>query len=86
MEGKGKVSLSDGLPTIDSDGQKFRIIDLTVMVEVNTFEDLIDFLLGHLKLVEGSPDLVKVKIARVVCVKGTESITELGEIEGAGVD
>ena len=86
MEGEGQISLSDGLPAIDGDGQEFRIIDLTVMVEVDALEDLVDFLLGHLKLVEGGPDLVKVKIARVVCVKGTEGITELGEIESAGVD
>ena len=86
MEGKGKVSLSDSLPAIDGDGQELRVIDLSIMVEVNALEDLVDFLLRHLKLVEGGPDLVKVKVARVVCIKGTESVSELGEIEGAGVN
>ena len=63
MEGKGKVSLSDSLPAIDGDGQELGVIDLSVMVEVNALEDLVDFLLRHLKLVEGGPDLVKVKVA-----------------------
>ena len=86
MEGEGKVSLSDGLSAIDSDGQEFRIVDLAVMVEINTLEDLVNLFLGHLKLVEGGPYFVKVKVARVVSIKGTEGISELGEIEGTGVD
>ena len=86
MEGEGEVSGSDSLSAIDGDGQEFGIVNLTVMVEINTLEDLVDLLLGHLKLVEGGPDLIKVKVARVVSIKGTEGISELGEIEGTGVD
>ena len=86
MEGEGEVSGSDGLSAIDGDGQEFSIVDLAVMVEINTLEDLVNLVLGHLKLVEGGPDLIKVKVARVVSIKGTEGISELGEIEGTGVD
>ena len=86
MEGESKIGLSDSLSAIDGDGQEFRIVDLAIMVEINTLEDLVNLLLGHLDLVESCPDLVKAKVARVVCVKGTEGVSELGEIEGAGIN
>ena len=86
MESEGQVSLGDSLSAIDGDGQEFGVIDLTIMIEINALEDLVNLLLGHLELVEGGPDLVKVKVARVVSIKGTEGISELGEIESTGVD
>ena len=86
MEGEGQVGLGDCLSAIDGDGQEFGVIDLAVMVEINALEDLVYLFLGHLKLVEGGPYFVKVKVARVVGIKGTEGISELGEIEGTGVD
>ena len=63
MEGESNVCLSHGFSQIDGDGQEFSIIDLTVMIEINTLEDLVDLILGHQQLVEGSPDLIKIKIA-----------------------
>ena len=45
MESESKIGLSDSLSAIDGDGQKFRIVDLAVMVEINALEDLINFLL-----------------------------------------
>ena len=70
MESEGQVSLGDSLSAIDGDGQEFGVIDLTIMIEINALEDLVNLLLGHLELVEGGPDLVKVKVARVVSIKG----------------
>ena len=47
MEGKGHVSLSDGLSAIDSDSEELSVVDLTIVVEIDTLEDLSNFSLAH---------------------------------------
>ena len=47
MEGKGHVSLGDGLSAIDSDSEELSVVDLTIMVEIDTLEDLSNFSLAH---------------------------------------
>ena len=63
MKGKSKVCLSHGFSKIDGDGQEFSIVNLTIMIEINTLENLVDLILGHQQLFKGSPDFIKVKIA-----------------------
>lgn len=47
MEGEGHIGLSDGSPTINGHGQELRVVDFTVVIEVDALEDLIDFILWH---------------------------------------
>ena len=86
MERKQHIVLCDCLSTVDSDCKEFCVVDLTVMVKVNSFEDSIDLLFRHLKLVEGSTNLVDLKSARIVCIEGTESIAKLCKVECASIN
>ena len=86
MEGKEHVLLGDSLSTISCDGKEFSVVNLSVMIEINTIEDCIDLLFSHRSLAEGSLDLSNMQAARVIRIKHTERKEKLAEIEGARVD
>lgn len=85
MECERQVGLSDGLSTVDGHGQELGVVDLAVMVEVNSLENLFNFLLRHIKIVECCADFVYCESTRVVGVKSAESVSKLCKVEGAGV-
>ena len=86
MEGERQVSLRDGLPAVNSHSQELSVVDLTIVVEVNALEDIIDLLFGHVKLAEGSPDLAELQSAGIVLIQSSEGVPQLGEVESRGVD
>lgn len=57
MESERQISLSDGLPAVNSHGQELSVVDLAIVIEVDALEDIVDLLFRHVKLAEGSPDL-----------------------------
>ena len=61
MEGEDHVSVGDGLSAVDSDGEEFSVVDLTVVVEVNPLENTVNLLLTQIQIIESSPDLGKCK-------------------------
>lgn len=85
MEGKSQVGRSDGLLAIDSDCEELRIVNLSIMVEVNSFEDLTDLFLVHVQLTEGCPDFAELQCSRVIRVKSTERIFQKLKVECASV-
>lgn len=85
MESKGQIGIRDCLSTIDGDREEFRVIDLAVVIKIDSFEDLCDFILRHVQLVKGCSDFTKLERARVVGVKGAESVPQQLEIEGASI-
>lgn len=86
MEGECQVGLSDGLSAVDSDSKELGVVDLAIVVEIDSFEDLIDLLLRHVQLTEGSPNLAQLKCARVVFVKCAEGISQDSKVESARID
>lgn len=85
MEGESKIGLGDGLSTVDGHRQELRVVDLAVVVEVDSLENLFDFLLGHIKLVECCANFAQLESTGVVGVECTESVSELCKVEGARV-
>ena len=61
MEGEEQVLLSDGLSAIDCHGKELSVVDLAVMIEVDSLEDLVNLLLAHVELVEGCLDFIHLK-------------------------
>ena len=74
MEGEGQVSLCNCLSAINGNSKELSVIDLTIVIEINSLEDLIDLLFGHIQFTEGSPDLAKLKCARVVYIECAEGV------------
>lgn len=86
MEGEGHVGLSDGSPTINGHGQELRVVDLTIVIEVDALENLIYFILWHVQLIKSSSNLRKLKSARVVRIERSERVSQLSEIKSARID
>ena len=59
MEGKRQVRLGDRLSTVNGDCEELGVVDLAVVVEVDSLKDLIDFLLAHVQLIEGLSDFTE---------------------------
>lgn len=74
MEGESQVGLSNGLSAINSDRKELAVIDLAIVIEVDSFEDLVDFCFTHVKLIESRSDLAELQRARIVGVERAESI------------
>ena len=86
VEGESHIGLRDGSPSVDSDSEELGIVDFTVVVEVDALEDLIDFALGHVQLIEGCSNLLKLQRARVVGVERSEGVSQLSEVKRARVN
>ena len=85
VEGKRQVGLCDCLPAVDGDCEELGVVDLAVVIEVDSFEYLIDFLFAHVQLVKGLSDLAELQSARVVLVECAEGVSKEFEVELAGV-
>ena len=85
MESESHISFRDSSPAVDSHSQELRVVDLTIMIEIYAFEDLIDFALRHVKLIERSSDFTELQRARVVSIKSPESVAQFSEVKGARV-
>ena len=59
VEGKRQVGLGDCLSAVDGDCEELGVVDLAVVVEVDSLKDLIDFFLAHVQLVEGLSDFTE---------------------------
>ena len=59
VEGKRQVGLGDCLSAVDGDCEELGVVDLAVVVEVDSLKDLIDFFLAHVQLVEGLSDFAE---------------------------
>ena len=81
MEGKSQILLSDGLSTVNGNGEEFRVINLTIVIKINSFEDLIDLFLTHIQLVESLADLAELQGARVVHIECAEGVSQDFEVE-----
>ena len=44
MERKSHIGFCDSSPAVDSNSEELTVVDLTIMVEIDALEDLIDFL------------------------------------------
>ena len=86
VESEEQVLLRDGLSTVNGHSQELSVVDLTIVVEVNALEDIVDLLFGHVKLAEGSPDLAKLQGSGIVLVQSSEGVPQFGEVKGRGVD
>ena len=81
MESEEHVVISDCLASVNSHSQEFRVVDLTIMIEINALKHLIDFCCWHIELLEGSTDLTELQGARIIGIESSEGISEFREIE-----
>ena len=63
MERKSHIRFCDSSPAVDSNSEELTVVDLTIMVEIDALEDLIDFCLVHIKLIEGGSELAEFECA-----------------------
>ena len=68
MEGKSHIRFCDSSPAVDSNSEELTVVDLTIMVEIDALEDLINFLLWHIQLIEGGSELAQFECAWVIRV------------------
>ena len=68
MERKSHICLRDSSSAVDSDSEELAIVDLAIMVEIDALEDLINFLLWHVELIESGPEFAELQCARAVRV------------------
>ena len=59
MEGKCKVGLSDSSSSVNCHSEELRIVNLTIVIEVDALENLIDLLGRHIELIEGISNLAQ---------------------------
>jgi len=85
VEGKEHVGLCDCLSAVDGHSKELRVVDLSIVIEVDALKHLVDFILRHIQFVEGGPDLAQLESARVVGVEGAEGIAKSSKVEGSGV-
>lgn len=81
MECEQHIVLCDGLAPVNCDGQELGVINLTVVVEVYSLENLINFGLGHIELVKSLTNLCNFQRARVVSVESAERIAKLRKVK-----
>ena len=86
MEGKEHVSISHSLSAINSDSKELSVVDFAIVVEVNSLENRVQFLLAQVQFLEGLSHLTENQSATIVSIKGPKGISELGKIKGRCVD
>ena len=86
MERKSHIRFCESSSTVDSNREELTVVDLTIMVEIDALEDLIDFLLRHIQFIEGGSELAEFECARIVRVQRSERIAEFFKIKSTRVN
>lgn len=86
MEREMKVVLSNCLSAVYCHCEELGVVNLTVVVEVNSLENLVDFFWTHVQFVESSPDFTQLQSTRIVSVKCAERVSQFCEVESTGID
>ena len=86
VERKSHIGFRDGPSAIDGDCEELTVVDLTVSVKVDAFEDLINLVFRHVQFIEGGSDLAEFQSARAIGIERSECVSQLCEIECASVD
>ena len=68
MERKSHIGFCDSSPAVDSNSEELTVVDLTIMVEIDALEDLIDFCFWHIQFIEGGSEFAQFERAWVIRV------------------
>jgi len=82
VESKVHVGIGDCSSSINGDSKEFGIVDLSIMIKVDTLEYRVNLFFRQVETLESSLDLAKLKCSGVVFVHSSERVFKLCKIEG----